>query len=48
MTVINTNSYAAIALSQLKSAQTQQNQAVSSGAASTSTQTTAPQDTVTL
>lgn len=48
MTVINPNSYAAIALSQLKSAQTQQTQGVPSAAASPSAQMTVPQDTVTL
>ncbi|MFB2733706.1 MULTISPECIES: hypothetical protein [Shewanella] len=48
MTVINPNSYAAIALSQLKSAQTQQTQGVPSAAASLSAQMTVPQDTVTL
>lgn len=48
MTVINPNSYAAIALSQLKSAQTQQTQGVPSAAASPSPQMTVPQDTVTL
>lgn len=48
MTVINPNSYAAIALSQLKLVQTQQAQGVPSPVASSSAQMTVPQDTVTL
>ncbi|ESE41940.1 hypothetical protein [Shewanella decolorationis] len=48
MSVINPNSYAAIALSQLKSVQTQQAQGVPSTVASSSAQMAVPQDTVTL
>ncbi|MEL4340387.1 hypothetical protein AAEH92_06715 [Shewanella xiamenensis] len=48
MTVINPNSYAAIALNQVKSLPTQQTQGVSSPAENPRAQMTAPQDTVTL